>query len=102
MRGMGDQVIRIPVDALWSLMTNAVEMAGWRLPRSVDIIGPVDRPNAHDALYPDDRYGDCVYLRIQHKYCMRRPKGAPLCIEDYHAFIERFRSTAKDEANNGH
>ncbi len=102
MQGMGDQVIRVPVDMLHSLLTHDVSVIhGWEFPRSVDIIGAIQPEHVTNPWIPnaDERYGPCVYLRIQHKYCMRRPPGSPLCIEDYDAFLERFRSLAQGEAN---
>lgn len=103
MKGMGDQVIRVPIETLHSMMTgmNAEIQGWWHLPRSVDIVGVVD-PRGTDPWRPDERedqWGPCVYVRIKHKYCFRRPKGGALCIEDYHAFIERFRAIAKEESN---
>jgi hypothetical protein len=102
LKGMGDQVIRVPIETLHSMMTGMnTEIQGWHLPRSVDIVGVID-PRGTDPWKPgerEDRWGPCVYVRIQHKYCFRRPRGVQLYIENYHDFIERFRSIAKEESN---
>lgn len=98
MRGIGDQVIRVPLDMLWLLMTGQNgETNGWKLPRSVDIIEVMDQRNERNPWIPDERDGPCAYLRIQHKYCFRRSAGSALCIENYCDFIERFNSIAKSE-----
>jgi hypothetical protein len=98
LKGMGDQVIRVPIETLHSMMTGMnTEIQGWHLPRSVDIVGVIIDPRGTDPWKPDEE--PCVYVRIQHKYCFRRPRGGQLYIENYHDFIERFRSIAKDESN---
>lgn len=97
MRGMGDQIIRVPLYMLQSMMEGDHEMTNWRLPRSVDIVGVIHDPGLHNPYIPDERTPS-VMFRIKHKYCFRRPPGSQLCIEDYTAFIERFRSIAEADA----
>lgn len=84
--GFGDQAISVRLDKL--------QLLG-QLPEDVDVVRtlPDVKVPEDNSWYPDRAHFQprTLYLRIQHRYCMRRPPGSALCVEKIEDFLMRYQ-----------